>query len=325
MLLHLHHSNAPKESAADGSRAKWLAMRASIVIAVVMLVGKLWAYFITGSTAILSDALESVVHLVATAMVGFSLWYAAQPPDKQHPYGHGKIAYFSSGFEGAMILIAAVFILAEGVRALIAGPELSQLGTGLLITAGLGLINLVLGLYLIRTGRRNNALVLVANGQHVLTDMWTSLGVVVGVGLVYLTNILWLDPAVAILLALNIVWTAFGLIRTAFRGLMESVNPEETDRVLGALEKAKVDGDIEGYHQLRHRRINDQVWIEAHFIMPDGLSLEEAHRRATLVELALDNLFEGDIVLVTSHLEPAAHEHPEEYATPLVDSLTGEG
>ncbi len=324
MLLHLNHDHGAKPTGAENASAQRLAMGASLFVAVIMLVGKLWAYFITGSTAILSDAMESVVHLGATAMAGFSLWYAAQPPDKKHPYGHGKIAYFSSGFEGAMILLAAIFILMEGVRALIVGPELHQLGTGLLITAALGVINLFLGLYLIRTGRRTNALVLVANGHHVLTDMWTSLGVLFGVGLVYFTNIVWLDPAVAILLGLNIIWAAFGLIRTSYRGLMESVNPKETEKVLAALEKAKEEGDIDDYHQLRHRRINDHVWIEAHFIMPDNLSLEEAHRRATLVESVLDGLFDDDIVQVTSHLEPLTHEHPQEHTHALPDSLSGE-
>lgn len=325
MLLHVHHNHSARRDGAENTRAQQLAMRVSMVVAILMLVGKLWAYFITGSTAILSDALESVVHLGATAMAGFSLWYAARPPDKQHPYGHGKIAYFSSGFEGAMILLAAVFILIEGTRALIVGPELQQLGTGLLITAVLGLINLFLGLYLIRVGRRTNALVLVANGRHVLTDMWTSLGVLAGVGLVFFTGIVWLDPVVAILLGLNIMWMAFGLIRTAYRGLMESVNPYETEKVLEALELAKEKGNIDGYHQLRHRRVNDQVWIEAHFIMPDNLSLDEAHRRATLVESVLDDLFEDDIVQVTSHLEPVTHEHPEEHTHALTDSLSGEG
>ena len=322
--MHIHQDETSKPNGAHNARAQRLAMGASLVVAVIMLVGKLWAYFITGSTAILSDALESVVHLGATSMAGFSLWYAAQPPDRQHPYGHGKIAYFSSGFEGAMILLAAVFILMEGVKALILGPELQQLGTGLVITAVLGVINLFLGLYLIRTGRRTNALVLVANGQHVLTDMWTSLGVVVGVGFVYLTDMVWLDPVVAILLGLNIMWTAFGLMRTSYRGLMESVNPNETEKVLAALEKAKEEGEIDDYHQLRHRRINDHVWIEAHFIMPDNLSLDEAHRRATLVESVLDDLFDDDIVQVTSHLEPITHEHPEEHTHTVADSLTGE-
>ena len=165
MLLHTHshgpsgHAHARTES--DGmpfERQQRLAMTASLVVAVVMLVGKLWAYQLTGSTAILSDALESVVHLAATAMAGFSLWYAAQPPDRAHPYGHGKIAYFSSGLEGALILLAAVGIVWTAIVDLIRGPEVQQIGLGLLITAVLALINLVLGLALVRVGKRTNAL-----------------------------------------------------------------------------------------------------------------------------------------------------------------------
>lgn len=305
-------------------RARRRAMGASLAVAVFMLVGKFAAYVLTGSTAILSDALESVIHLAATGIAAVSLWYAAQPPDAQHPYGHGKIAYFSSGFEGALILLAGGGIVWAGVDALVTGPELERLGLGLLITAALGAVNLALGLYLVRTGRRTNAVVLVANGQHVLTDMWTSLGVLVGVGLVWATGVEWLDPAVAIVLGLNITWTAFGLMRAAYRGLMEEVEPGATARVLGVLEDARRDGRIEGFHHLRHRRVNDQVWIEVHLLLPDDLLLDEAHRRATAVEVALHRLFPRDVVQVTSHLEPASHEHPASHGhDEVADSLSG--
>lgn len=297
-------------------------MAASLAVAVLMLVGKLAAYRLTGSTAILSDALESVVHLGATAMAGFSLWYAARPPDASHPYGHGKIAYFSSGVEGALILVAAVGIVGAGVMDLVQGPQVQQLGLGLLITGGLGLVNLVLGLALIRTGRRTHALVLVANGHHVLTDMWTSLGVIVGVGLVYLTGALWLDPVVAILLGLNIVWTSWGLMRDAYVGLMETADPEATTRVLGVLDEAVAEGLIDGHHHVRHRRVNDQVWIEQHLLLPDDLRLDRAHARATAVEVRQRRLFPGSLVQVTSHLEPATHDHPHDHPHDAVsDSL----
>ncbi|NNF59459.1 MAG: cation transporter [Rhodothermaceae bacterium] len=285
-------------------------MQVSLAVAVLMLVGKLAAYVITGSTAILSDALESVIHLAATGIAALSLWYAAQPPDRQHPYGHGKIAYFSSGFEGALILLAALGILWAGAEALVRGPELEQLGTGLLITAVLAAINLALGVYLIRTGKRTNALVLVANGQHVLTDMWTSLGVLVGVGLVWLTGLVWLDPVVAMLAGLNIGWTAFGLIRTSYQGLMERVDAEDTARVLAILDTAVTGQRIDGYHHLRHRRVNDQIWIEVHLILPDQLQLDEAHARASSVETDVQALFPDTVVQITSHLEPTSHEHP---------------
>ena len=310
MLLHVGHSHA-HDAAAEDQRAQRWAIRASLAIAVVMLVGKLWAYAITGSTAIFSDALESVVHLGATAMVAFSLWYASRPPDSDHPYGHGKIAYFSSGVEGALILVAAVAIVYEAVRALIEGPEIESLGLGLLITAVLGLVNLVLGLALVRVGKRTNALVLVANGHHVLTDMWTSLGVLVGIGLVWITDLVWLDPIVALAVGLNILWTSGRLMREAYTGLMERVDADETARLVGVLVESQDEGLISGYHHVRHRRVNDQVWLEQHLLMPDDLSLEAAHRLASSVEARQRELFPKSQVQITSHLEPVSHEHDE--------------
>ncbi len=290
--------------------AQRVAMRASLAVAVLMLVGKGAAYYLTGSTAILSDALESVIHLFATAGAAFSLWYASQPPDPQHLYGHGKVAYFSSGFEGALILVAALGIFIEAGRALAQGPELSSLGAGLTIVAALALVNLVLGLALVRTGRRTRAVVLVANGHHVLTDMWTSLGVLIGVGLVWVTGITWLDPVIAILAGANILWTAARLLRGAYSGLMETADSADTERALDALRRAVEEGRVEGFHHLRHRRVNDVVWIEVHLLFPDSLPLDEAHNRATIVEADLSGVFPGERVQVTSHLEPSSHDHP---------------
>ncbi len=318
MLLHAHahdHGTPAGGRPAPQSgvqRQQRLAMTASLSVAVVMLVGKTAAFSLTGSTAILSDALESVIHLVATALAGFSLWYAAQPPDRSHPYGHGKIAYFSSGIEGALILAAAVGIVWTATLDLIRGPEIEQIGLGLLITGALAVVNLVLGLGLIRVGRRTNALVLVANGHHVLTDMWTSLGVVVGVGLVWLTGAVWLDPVVAILLGLNIVWTSWGLMSEGYKGLMETADPDATARVLETLDAAVAEGLIDGHHHVRHRRVNDQIWIEQHLLMPDDLRLDAAHERATAVETRQRALFPQSLVQVTSHLEPRTHDHPDD-------------
>ena len=319
MLLHTH-SHGPSAHAHDAGdapgmpfeRQQRLAMTASLAVAVVMLVGKLIAYRLTGSTAILSDAIESVVHLGATAMAGFSLWYAAQPPDPAHPYGHGKIAYFSSGLEGALILVAAVGIVWTATVDLIQGPEVQQIGVGLLITAGLGVINLVLGLTLVRVGKRTNALVLVANGHHVLTDMWTSLGVLVGIGLVWLTDAVWLDPVVALLVGANIVWTSASLMREAYSGLMETADPGATADVLAVLDGAVGEGLIDGHHHVRHRRVNDQVWIEQHLLLPDGMRLDQAHARATEVETRQRAIFPDSRVQVTSHLEPRTHDHPDD-------------
>lgn len=327
MLLHAGHDHghdtpAEHEMTPEAEHAQRWAMRASLGIAVLMLVGKLYAFVLTGSAAIFSDALESVVHLGATGMAAFSLWYARQPADHKHPYGHGKIAYFSSGIEGALIAVAGAAIVWESVRALVEGSELQNLGVGLAITGGLGLVNLALGLFLIRTGKRTNSLVLVANGHHVLTDMWTSLGVLVGVALVLMTGQAWLDPVVALIMGLNILWTSGSLMRTAGRGLMDSADPDATARVLDVLREA---GEIDGFHHVRHRRVNDRVFLEQHLLFEDDLPLHEAHRRASAVEARQRALFPESLVQITSHLEPLSHEHEEGVPhDAVVDVLTAE-
>ncbi|MCG3179540.1 MAG: Ferrous-iron efflux pump FieF [Phycisphaerae bacterium] len=289
-----------------------IAITVSLAASGLMLAGKLTAYFLTHSDAIMSDAAESVVHGVATGMAAFSLWLAGRPGDRSHLYGHGKIAYFSAGFEGAMILSAAIVIVWSAVESLVHGPRLRDLGAGLAITAGLALFNLFLGVGLIRVGRRHNALVLVANGKHVLTDMWTSAAVVAGVAVVWATEILWLDPAVAIFAALNILYSAVKLIRESFGGLMDRADPATTDMLTHALENARHTGLISGFHQLRHRASNDQVWIEVHLLLDGSLSTRQAHANVTMIEDYIRQALPGRQVFITTHVEPADHRsaHP---------------
>lgn len=293
-------------------------MGLSLFVSFLMLGGKLSAAILTGSTAIYSDAAESVIHLFATGFAGFSLWYAATPPDTAHPYGHGKVSYFASAVEGGLILAAAVAILWGAVNDLITGPDLHRLDTGLYILCGLTLVNLGLGAYLIRVGRRTNSVVLVSNGQHVMTDMWTSLGVIVGVGLVWGTGVRWLDPAAAILVAGNILWTAKDLLRRSVYGLMDTADPEATQALLSVLDAAKSDGVIAEFHQVRHRRSGDEVWVEYHLMFPGEMTITEAHARSHEVEEAVDALFPQTDVHVTAHLEPRHHDaaHPEDHSEP---------
>lgn len=291
---------------------------ASLLVSFLMLAGKVTATYLTGSTAILSDAAESVIHLFATGFAGFSLWYAATPPDPGHPYGHGKIAYFASAVEGTLILLAALGIAWTAVRDLMVGASLQRLDVGLYLIAGLTLVNLALGQYLIRTGRRTNSLVLVSNGQHVMTDMWTSLGVVVGVGLVWLTGLQWLDPVVGLLVAGNILWTASGLLRRSVYGLLDEADPEATKALLDELGTAVEEDLIAGFHQVRHRRSGDQVWIEYHLMFPGDMPIHEAHARSHQVEDRVDALFPDEDAYVTAHLEPRRHDeaHPDQHREP---------
>lgn len=307
------HTEADHVPAA-GRDSQRLVMGISLVASVFMLAGKMGAWYITGSSAILSDAIESVIHGLATGFAAFSLWFAVRPPDENHPYGHGKITYFSAGFEGGLIMIAAAVILYTAIVALVRGPELQQLDIGLAITGVLMLFNLALGVSLVRVGKKHDNLVLVSNGQHVLTDMWTSLGVLVGVALVMWTGATWLDPVAAIFVALNILWTAGSLMRKSVLGLMEQVDPAVTEKIAAVLAAAVEAGEIRDFHELRHRRIGNRYWVEYHLLFADHLTVTEAHGRAHRVDGAVRAIFGHTPVVVTAHLEP---EHAHDEAHPL--------
>ncbi|MFW5837596.1 MAG: cation diffusion facilitator family transporter, partial [Desulfovibrionaceae bacterium] len=187
------------------SRTRIIAISASLAVGSALMAAKFFAWGITDSSAILSDALESIINVVAAAFALISIIVANRPPDQDHPYGHGKMEYFSAGFEGSLIILAAVLIFFEAWDKIIHPEQLHELGLGLLITAGAGGVNLAMGLVLMAVGKKTRSLALVADGKHLITDVWTSAGVVVGLGLTMFTNWLWLDGVVACLVAVNIL------------------------------------------------------------------------------------------------------------------------
>jgi cation diffusion facilitator family transporter len=287
------------------------AMRLSLAIGLLMLVMKVYAFLITGSAAIFSDAAESVVHNIAVVFALFSLWLSRQPADESHPYGHEKISYFSAGFEGCMIILAACVIIFESARRWIHGLVLENLDTGMLFTVAAAIINGGLGGYLVWRGRKHGSIILEANGKHVLTDSWTSFGVVVGLLLTRFTGWLPFDPICAILVALNILWSGFDLIRRSAGGLMDATDPG-TDREVRRLvaEAAEKHGAI--FHELKHRKSGMTTWVELHLLFPDETSLRTAHQQATLIEEYIEKGLPG-AVYVSTHLEPReghAHAHP---------------
>lgn len=290
-----------------------IAISVSLLASIVMLVGKLTAYYLTHSTAILSDAAESVVHGAATGLAAFSYWYAARPADTGHPYGHGRIAYFSAGFEGALVLAASVAVMCSGIVGLIRGPQLQHLGAGLVIAGVLAAINLALGLTLVRIGRKHNALILIANGKHVLSDMWTTVAAMAGVGLVMLTGITWLDPLAALIIGGIIMASGISLARRSYAGLMDEVDPDVSQRLIEHLEQRVREGEIAGFHQLRHRCVNNEFWIDVHVLVPGDVPIVDAHDRITALEGSICNLFPSEKVHITSHIEPAEHgaAHPD--------------
>lgn len=267
-----------------------------------MLIMKTSAYFLTHSAAIFSDALESVVHVVATTMAMYSVLLSARPADKSHPYGHGKIEFFSAGFEGAMIIIAAIAIVYQAVSAIILGPQLQKLGIGILFTIAASFINLFLGTFLIRTGKSTNSLTLVADGKHVLTDSWTSFGVVVGLGLVVFTGWELLDPLVAIAVAVNIIVSGYKLIRLSIGGLMDEADPSTLEKIVSIILRGRTAEWIDVHH-LRVWRSGEIFHVDFHLTIPFYWNVDIAHafEKKVLQRIAQD-LGVGTQVLI--HLDP---------------------
>ncbi len=278
------------------------AMYLSLAVGFLMLALKVGGYLYTGSAAILSDAAESVVHVAAVAFATYSLRLSFKPPDKDHLYGHAKISYFSAGFEGAMIIVAAVYILYEAILDIVHGPQIENPGIGAWLTGLAVLINAALGAYLVILGKRKRSVILEANGKHVLTDVWTSAGVLVALFLTLQTHWLYWDPITAIILALNIVWSGWGLLHRSFGGLMDRTDPEMDKRLRETLESVTTRCGIK-YHQLRHRHLGNAWWVDLHLLFPSGMAIEDAHDRATDIEDALEQVIPGR-AYVTTHLEP---------------------
>ena len=284
----------------EESRVRLRAVLISLAVSVVLLAAKYEAYLLTGSTAILSDALESIVNVVAAVFALGGLVFAGRPADRNHPYGHGKIEFFSAAFEGGLIAFASVVIVYEAVRILLAGAEVRQIGSGVVIVLATGLVNLVLGWYLVRTGRRYQSLTLVADGKHVISDFWTSAGVVVGLLLVHLTGRAWLDPLVALLVALWLMWTGFKLVRHAAGGLLDEEDPVLLSRVLNALQTYVGHGVIRVHH-LRAIRSGRFHHVEAHLVVPEFWSVERAHdvSEEVAARVIVDLGVEGEMVFHT--------------------------
>lgn len=282
--------------------AQMFAIRLSFAFGMLMLAIKWYAYHLTGSTAILSDAAESIIHVIGVGFAVFSLWYSFQPADEAHTYGHHKINYFSAGFEGALIILAAIFIIFISIKRLIFGIEISNLDKGTYFTFSASVINLFLGGYLVWKGKKSNSIILIANGKHVLTDSWTSFGVVGGLLLTWLTGWLPFDPIVAIAAALNILWSGGKLVRQSIGGLMDEGDKSVSDSIKKLLDKETSTGGLE-YHQLRFRESGNVLWIEFHLLFPKGTLLEDAHNIATKLESSIKINLNAQ-ANITTHLEP---------------------
>jgi len=279
------------------TRFAWL----SIAAALTTIGLKATAYLITGSVGLFSDALESIVNLVGALMALAMLTVAARPADENHAYGHSKAEYFSSVVEGVLILVAAGSISLAAVRRLVTPQPLEQVGLGLAVSIVAALVNLAVARVLLRVGKRHRSISLQANAQHLLTDVWTSAGVVLGVGLVVVTGLERIDPIVALVVAGNIVWTGIRIVRDSVWGLMDTALPADEQRTLQNVLERHVQTGVQ-YHALGTRRSGARRFVSLHVLVPRLWTVEAGHQLLERMEADICNALPDTIVL--THLEP---------------------
>lgn len=286
-----------KAGSASLQRYVWL----SIGAAVSTIALKSVAWWLTGSVGLLSDALESLVNLAGALVALWMMWLAEQPADEGHAHGHGKAEYFSSAFEGFLIFLAAVAITISAVLRLMNPRPLEALGVGVAVSVVASVINFATARVLLKVGAQRHSVILEADGHHLMTDVWTSVGVIVGVGLASWSGWLWLDPVIAIAVAINIVWTGITLMRRSASGLMDSsVAPEVLTKLEAVLATYRAKG-LE-FHALRTRQAGHRAFITVHVLVPGSWTVQRAHDVSETIEVALLAVVPHGVV--TTHLEP---------------------
>ncbi len=278
------------------------ALIISLMVASVSLALKIGAFFVTGSSAALSDSMESVVHIFAVAFVVYGYYLSLKPADEDHHYGHERIELLSVGAEGAIIIVAGITIVYYAIQSMITGITIENMGTGMFLLIGAALINLALGSYVLSVGKKHNNMIAISNGKHTLTDVWTSGGVVLALVLIHFTGWLYIDVIVSLLLAGYISWEAWKLLSFSVKGIMDTRNPEADRAIRSELDK-ELPGHITGWHHLRHRTSGNTTWVELHLVFSDDITLQQAHVDATRLERRIIDSLRTDAI-ITMHLEP---------------------
>jgi cation diffusion facilitator family transporter len=287
-------------------RAEAIAAATSVLVSAVLLAVKFTAYYLTDSAAIFSDALESIVNVIASLVAAYSLFLAHQPADAQHPYGHGKAEFLSAGFEGGMILLAAAVIAFRAVEEMLEGPGAHELGIGLILVAIAGAANGAVGLVLLQAGKRRGSIALVADGKHLLTDAITSGAVLSALAIMWFRpEWTWVDPIAALLVAVYIALMALQLLSHSTAGLMDRQDARD-DELLRDILDAHASGTTEpricSYHKLRHRHSGRYHWVDFHVMVPATWDVRRGHEVASAIEYEIETaLGEGN---ATAHVEP---------------------
>lgn len=282
------------------------------MVSLLSLVAKAAGFYVTDSTTALSDAAESVVHILAVAFVYYGFLLSSKPADEDHLYGHERVEFLSVGVEGIVVSLAGFTIIYQSISHYLLGHTVQNLDLGIVFLVGAGAVNYLLGRYLLKVGREDNNMMVVSNAKHTLTDVWTSAGAVFTLVIIRFTGWQMLDSLVGGALGIYILYEGFKLLRYSVDGLMDARNPE-ADRIIREIISEELPGEMTGVHNLRHRTTGQTTWIELHAVFESGVDLEKAHEDATRLEKRLINALQGDVI-VTIHLEPAG-QHEEMHKT----------
>lgn len=258
-------------------------MSVVLALSTILMIIKFVAFFITHSNAIFTDALESIINVVAGAFSLFGVYYSSKPKDEDHPYGHGKVEYISAGFEGGMIFLAGIAIVVKASYAFIFPNLLHAIDNGLYLIAFTGLCNFIAGQYLIRFGKKNHSATMVANGRHLVADMVSTIGIIVGLVLITLTGKVWIDNAVAILFGLYILITGYRLMKSSVNNLLDEADYDELKNIVAILNKARKTQWID-FHNLRVLKHGNLLHVDCHITLPWYMTFEEAHNEVSSTE-----------------------------------------
>lgn len=273
-----------------------------LCVSILLFITKFVAYFLTNSSAILTDAIESIVNIITGAFALYSINYAAKPKDEDHPYGHGKIEFFSSGLEGSMILLAGVAMVFKGAMSFFEPDHLTNIDVGLYMSVFAGIVNFIFGRILIVRGKKQNSHTLVAEGEHLLSDTYSSIAIIIGLVIIYFTKIVWIDYVVTLLMGIFIAYSGLRLVRTSIDNLLDKADLEELNKLISTLEKNKKQSWID-IHNLRVLKYGEYLHVDCHVTLPCYFSLEEAHFEVhSIGKLINDEL--GDQIEFFIHADP---------------------
>lgn len=263
-------------------------MGLSLLISSLLMGIKFTAYLLTHSNGILTDAVESIVNIIAGGVALFSIYYAAKPKDEDHPYGHGKIEFFSSGFEGGMITLAGIGMVAKGVLAFIHKENIHSVDIGIYLSAFAGIVNYITGYFLIKKGKKSNSYLMIANGKHLISDTISSLGLIVGLTIVYFTGLLWVDYLIAIIFGIYIIYSGFSILKESVTNLLDKADYEKINHLIEILNKNRKEKWID-IHNLRILKYGSLLHVDCHITLPWYENLEDSHNEVDSVEKLVKN------------------------------------